>query len=117
MLPLHCDHQVDAEAFRGAVHLLGHLRHVASEVSGPLPTSSYDMKETHQLIRGHMKERTYKREPQDMPKVKAAVTECEGVVSSGVPQSSRRSAAKSRNLFGQKWETLRSPDLVSRERR
>ena len=74
------------EAFRGAVHRQRHLRHVATEVPEPYPTSF--------LPKGSCERKDLQTWTPKPPRAKSrGHGVCEGGDSSGVPQSSRRSAA------------------------
>ena len=64
----HYDHQAAAEALRGAL--------IAKGTSVTWPPRSPDLTPPASYQWGHMKERTYKREPRNLPELKAAVTEC-----------------------------------------
>ena len=63
-----CDHQAAAEALRGAF--------IAKGTSVTWPPRSPDFTPPAFYLWGHVKERTHKREPQNLSKLKAAVTEC-----------------------------------------
>ena len=68
----HYDHQAAAEALRGAL--------IAKGTSVTWPPRSPDLTPSAFYQWGHMKERTYKREPRNRTELKAAVTECVRVV-------------------------------------
>ena len=64
----HCDHQAAAEALREAF--------IAKGTSVTWPPRSPNLAPPAFYLWGHVKEKTYKREPRNLPKLKAAVTEC-----------------------------------------
>ena len=64
----YCEHQAAAEALRGAF--------IAKGTSVMLPPRSPNLTPPAFYLWGHVKEKTYKREPRNLPKLKAAVTEC-----------------------------------------
>ena len=65
----YCDHQAAAEALRGAF--------IAKSTSVPWPPRSPNLTPPAFYLWGHVKEKTYKREPRNLPEQKKnAVTEC-----------------------------------------
>ena len=64
----HCDHQAAAEALRGAF--------IAKGTSVTWPPRSTNLTPPAFYLWSHVKEKTYKREPRNLTKLKAAVTEC-----------------------------------------
>ena len=64
----HCDHQAAAEVLRGTF--------IAKGISVTWPSRSLNLTPKAFYLWGHVKEKTYKREPRNLPELKAAVTEC-----------------------------------------
>ena len=91
----HCDHQAAAEALRGTF--------IAKGTSVTWPLSSPDLTPTAIYQCGLMKERTYKREPQTLPELKAVVTEC---VRAATDRECRRVLAKVRRESKSVWPKI-----------